>query len=87
LAPLSVLKFNDPSRADRVLLVLQGMQERQLITMRTPNDRSNKREQGLTIPHLDPSQLVVTIGVTTKQQHPDRPVLLAAPVASFSGYV
>jgi uncharacterized membrane protein len=33
LATLSVLKFNDPSGADRVLLVLQGMQERQLITL------------------------------------------------------
>jgi uncharacterized membrane protein len=33
LATLSVLKFNDPSGADRVLLALQGMQERQLITL------------------------------------------------------
>jgi uncharacterized membrane protein len=34
LATLSVLKFNDPSGADRVLLALQGMQERQLITLK-----------------------------------------------------
>jgi uncharacterized membrane protein len=33
LATLSVLKFNDPAGADRVLLALQGMQERQLITL------------------------------------------------------
>ena len=33
LPTLSVLKFNDPSGADRVLLALQGMQERQLITL------------------------------------------------------
>ena len=33
MATLSVLKFNDPSGADRVLLALQGMQERQLITL------------------------------------------------------
>jgi uncharacterized membrane protein len=33
LATLSVLKFNDPSGADRVLLALQGMQERQLINL------------------------------------------------------
>src|SRR5918993_529991 len=33
LATLSVLNFNDPSGADRVLLALQGMQERQLITL------------------------------------------------------
>src|SRR5215204_3423300 len=33
LATLSVLKFNDPSGADRVLLALQGVQERQLITL------------------------------------------------------
>ena len=34
MATLSVLKFNDPSGADRVLLALQGMQERQLITLK-----------------------------------------------------
>src|SRR5215212_121891 len=34
VATLSVLKFNDPSGADRVLLALQGMQERQLITLK-----------------------------------------------------
>jgi uncharacterized membrane protein len=33
VATLSVLKFNDPDGADRVLLALQGMQERQLITL------------------------------------------------------
>ena len=33
MATLSVLKFNDPGGADRVLLALQGMQERQLITL------------------------------------------------------
>ena len=33
MATLSVLKFNDPSGADRVLLALQGMQERQLIKL------------------------------------------------------
>src|SRR5215208_2722248 len=33
VATLSVLKFNDPNGADRVLLALQGMQERQLITL------------------------------------------------------
>jgi hypothetical protein len=32
VATLSVLKFNDLSGADRVLLALQGMQERQLIS-------------------------------------------------------
>ena len=29
MATLSVLKFNDPNGADRVLIALQGMQERQ----------------------------------------------------------
>ena len=33
MATLSVLKFNDPSGADRVLLALQDMQERQLINL------------------------------------------------------
>jgi uncharacterized membrane protein len=33
MATLSVLKFNDPNGADRVLVALQGMQERQLITL------------------------------------------------------
>ena len=33
MATLSVLKFNDPSGADRVLIALQGMQERELITL------------------------------------------------------
>src|SRR5215218_8993871 len=33
MATLSVLKFDDPYGADRVLIALQGMQERQLITL------------------------------------------------------
>jgi uncharacterized membrane protein len=33
MATLSVLKFNDPGGADRVLIALEGMQERQLITL------------------------------------------------------
>ena len=33
MATLSVLKFNGPSGAHRVLLALQGMQERQLINL------------------------------------------------------
>jgi uncharacterized membrane protein len=33
MATLSVLKFNDPDGADRVLVALQGMQERRLITL------------------------------------------------------
>jgi uncharacterized membrane protein len=33
MATLSVLKFNDPNGADRVLMALQGMQERELITL------------------------------------------------------
>lgn len=33
MATLSVLKFHDPDGADRVLVALQGMQERQLITL------------------------------------------------------
>jgi uncharacterized membrane protein len=33
MATLSVLKFNDPAGADRVLIALQGMQERELITL------------------------------------------------------
>jgi uncharacterized membrane protein len=33
MATLSVLKFEDPYGADRVLLALQGMQEQQLITL------------------------------------------------------
>jgi uncharacterized membrane protein len=33
VATLSVLKFDDPNGADRVLLALQGLQERQLITL------------------------------------------------------
>jgi uncharacterized membrane protein len=33
MATLSVLKFNDPYGADRVLIALQGMQEREMITL------------------------------------------------------
>ena len=33
MATLSVLKFDDPNGADRVLIALQGMPERQLITL------------------------------------------------------
>jgi uncharacterized membrane protein len=33
IATLSVLKFNDPYGADRVLVALQGMQEREMITL------------------------------------------------------
>jgi uncharacterized membrane protein len=33
MATLSVLKSNDPGGAHRIMLALQGMQERQLITL------------------------------------------------------
>jgi uncharacterized membrane protein len=33
LATLSVLKFNDPYGAERVMIALQGMQEREMITL------------------------------------------------------
>ena len=33
MATLSVLKFDDPNGADRVLMALQGLQERQMITL------------------------------------------------------
>lgn len=33
MATLSVLKFSDPDGADRVLVALQGLQERQMITL------------------------------------------------------
>src|ERR687893_1770695 len=33
MATLSVLKFNDPAGADRVLIALQGLQEREMITL------------------------------------------------------
>lgn len=33
MVTLSVLKFNDPYGADRVMVALQGMQERQMITL------------------------------------------------------
>jgi uncharacterized membrane protein len=33
VATLSVLKFNDPYGADRVMVALQGMQEREMITL------------------------------------------------------
>ena len=53
MATLSVLKFNDPSGADRVLLALQGMQERQLITLEDaavvswPEDRKKPQTRQL----------------------------------------
>ena len=33
MATLSVLQFNDPAGADRVLIALQGLQEREMITL------------------------------------------------------
>jgi uncharacterized membrane protein len=54
LATLSVLKFNDPGGADRVLLALQGMQERQLITLQDaavvswPADRNKPKTRELS---------------------------------------
>jgi uncharacterized membrane protein len=33
MATLSVLKFNDPNGADRLLIALQGLQEREMITL------------------------------------------------------
>src|ERR671916_3101290 len=33
MATLSMLKFNDPYGADRVLIALQGLQEREMITL------------------------------------------------------
>jgi uncharacterized membrane protein len=36
MATLSVLKFNDLDGADRVLIALQGLQERQMITWSRP---------------------------------------------------
>src|ERR687898_298802 len=54
LATLSVLKFNDPGGADRVLLALQGMQERQLITLEDaavvswPADRKKPKTRQLS---------------------------------------
>jgi uncharacterized membrane protein len=33
MATLSVLKFNDPGGADRVLIALEGLQERPMITL------------------------------------------------------
>ena len=53
MATLSVLKFNDPNGADRVLLALQGMQERQLITLEDaavvswPQDRKKPQTRQL----------------------------------------
>ena len=53
MATLSVLKFNDLSGADRVLLALQGMQERQLITLQDaavlswPEDRKKPQTRQL----------------------------------------
>ena len=54
MATLSVLKFNDPSGADRVLLALQDMQERQLITLQDaaivswPADRKKPKTRQLS---------------------------------------
>ena len=54
MATLSVLKFNDPSGADRVLLALQGMQERQLITLQDaavvtwPEDRKKPKTRQMS---------------------------------------
>ena len=54
MATLSVLKFNDPSGADRVLLALQGMQERQLITLQDaavvtwPEDRKKPQTRQMS---------------------------------------
>ena len=53
MATLSVLKFNDPGGADRVLLALQGMQERQLIMLQDaaivswPQDRKKPKTRQL----------------------------------------
>ena len=53
MATLSVLKFNDQSGADRVLLALQGMQEQQLITLEDaavvswPEDRKKPQTRQL----------------------------------------
>jgi uncharacterized membrane protein len=53
MATLSALKFNDPNGADRVLLALQGMQERQLITLQDaavvswPQDRKKPKTRQL----------------------------------------
>jgi uncharacterized membrane protein len=33
MATLSVLKFDDPNGADRVLIALEGLQEREMITL------------------------------------------------------
>jgi uncharacterized membrane protein len=45
MATLSVLKFNDPNGADRVLIALQGLQERQMMRLRSygglPTHRTN----------------------------------------------
>ena len=54
MATLSVLKFNDPGGADRVLVALQGMQERQLITLEDaavvswPEDRKKPKTRQLS---------------------------------------
>src|ERR671911_2192567 len=53
MATLSVLKFNDPGGADRVLLALQGMQERELIMLQDaaivswPQDRKKPQTREL----------------------------------------
>ena len=54
MATLSVLKFNDPNGADRVLLALQGMHERQLIDLEDaavvtwPEDRKKPQTRQLS---------------------------------------
>ena len=54
MATLSVLKFNDPDGANRVMLALQGMQERQLITLQDaavvtwPEDRKKPQTRQLS---------------------------------------
>jgi uncharacterized membrane protein len=56
VATLSVLKFDDPGGADRVLIALQGLQERQMITLedaavvRWPADAKNPRPTSFTAP-------------------------------------
>ena len=57
MATLSVLKFNDPGGADRVLIALEGLQEQQMITLedaavvRWPQgDKKPKRPTSFTAP-------------------------------------
>jgi uncharacterized membrane protein len=66
MATLSVLKFNDPSGADRVLIALQGLQEREMITLQDaavlswPQGNKNLRPASYTaqlarVPWVEPS--------------------------------